>query len=139
MEQEDTHTPEESSPTAARQLPDPSSPTSPRDDTQFQRYFLQPHPAPLMPPPFLRSLKPEDVISFLHSFHNADAAVRISGGQPLSIQPYIDGRVIRKLKEAKGYSTSAETLKELNNIVEDYDRSKKKMLYTSWTANSLGI
>eukprot|EP00924_Labyrinthula_sp_SR-Ha-C_P007846 augustus_masked-scaffold_28-processed-gene-4.111-mRNA-1 protein AED:1.00 eAED:1.00 QI:0/0/0/0/1/1/2/0/831 len=79
-----------------------------------------------MLPPFLRSLKPEDVISFLHNFHNADTAVRISDGQALSFRPYIDGRVIRKLKEAKGYSTSAEILKELNSIVEDYDRNKKE-------------
>eukprot|EP00924_Labyrinthula_sp_SR-Ha-C_P013298 snap_masked-scaffold_45-processed-gene-1.1-mRNA-1 protein AED:1.00 eAED:1.00 QI:0/0/0/0/1/1/2/0/750 len=126
MEQEDTKNPDEGTPSFPRQTSGPSSPPSPRDDAQFQRYFLQPHPAPLMPPPFLRSLKPEDVISFLHSFHNANAAVRVSRGQALSVQPYIDGRVIRKLKEAKGYSTSAEILKELDTIVEEYDRSKKE-------------
>eukprot|EP00924_Labyrinthula_sp_SR-Ha-C_P012397 augustus_masked-scaffold_10-processed-gene-5.52-mRNA-1 protein AED:1.00 eAED:1.00 QI:0/0/0/0/1/1/2/0/277 len=110
MDKEDAQKPDDNSPSPPNQTAGLSSPTSPRDDDQFQGYFLQPHPAPLMPPPFLSSLKPEGVISFPHRFHDADAAVSI---------------MIRKLKEAKGDSTSAEILKELDVIVEDYDRSKK--------------
>ena len=82
--------------------------------------------APIPQIPRLTSLKPEDVISFLHSFDSAKDMCTRNGGQAMVIKAYIDGGVVRELNEVYRASTSSEVRAVLDKIVEDYDVNKQE-------------
>ena len=48
----------------------------------------------------LKTLEPEEVISFLHSFDSAKDMCTQNNGQTMIIKAYMDGGVVRELSEA---------------------------------------
>ncbi len=78
----------------------------------------------------LESLRPEDVIDFLHSFSNADDDyARKSGGDRLSIKTYISGILTRELKFVHKSNSDEEILATLRAIEDKYDDNRKEDAY----------
>eukprot|EP00924_Labyrinthula_sp_SR-Ha-C_P001173 snap_masked-scaffold_7-processed-gene-15.19-mRNA-1 protein AED:1.00 eAED:1.00 QI:0/0/0/0/1/1/2/0/179 len=71
------------------------------------------------PPPFLKSLAAEDVISFTRSYAHQ------SGNS--SIQHYIDGNIIRELSDVYDAKTDKSIKEVLEQIVAEYDVEKGEM------------
>ena len=74
----------------------------------------------------LKTLEPEEVISFLHSFDSAKDMCTRNNGQTMIIKAYMDGGVVRELSEAYRAVTPEEIRKVLDKIVEDYDANKQE-------------
>eukprot|EP00924_Labyrinthula_sp_SR-Ha-C_P007081 snap_masked-scaffold_8-processed-gene-8.46-mRNA-1 protein AED:1.00 eAED:1.00 QI:0/-1/0/0/-1/1/1/0/156 len=90
-------------------VPTPTS--SPPNNT----FFIQSAPNP----PFLKTLSAEDVISFTHSYAHQSSNI--------SIQHYIDGKVIRELSDVYDAKTDKDIKEVLEQIVAEYDDEKREM------------
>ena len=105
-------------------LDNEETPRQPPTDDNQSRIVITTAPIPQIPR--LTSLKPEDVISFLHSFDSAKDMCTRNGGQTMIIKAYIDGGVVRELNEVYRANTSTEVRSVLDKIVEDYDVNKQE-------------
>ena len=103
---------------------DDSLPDRPPINDSPSRIVITTAPVPQIPR--LTSLKPEEVISFLHSFDSAKDMCSRNGGQAMVIKAYIDGGVVRELNEVYRANTSTEVRAVLDKIVEDYDVNKQE-------------
>ena len=101
-----------------------TNPTAPQTTTPVGRPQPFYQSAPFIETPSLKSLGPEDVISFLHAFDCAKEMVDANGSQTMLLKAYIDGRVMREISEVYRAKTDAEIRAVLDKIVEDYDANK---------------
>ena len=101
-----------------------SQPEQPPVNESQSRIVITTAPVPQIPR--LTSLKPEEVISFLHSFDSARDMCSRNGGQSMMIKAYIDGGVVRELNEVYRAVTTQEVRAVLDKIVEDYDVNKQE-------------
>ena len=88
---------------------------SPTSDEQL-RMVITTTPMAQIPP--VASLKPEELISFLHSFDNAQDMCSQNKGQSMVIKAYIDESVVRELNKVYRAVTAKKVCSVLDKIVE---------------------
>lgn len=77
----------------------------------------------------LKTLEPEDVIDFLHSYENANEAYMEETGHELKLKRLITGRVARDLLHVYKATSADEIKAALKEIMNKYDENKKEDAY----------
>ena len=93
-------------------------------ESKTETQIMVVHSAPAINVPYLRSLRPEEVISFLHSYDSARDMVDDNQGQKMHLKAYIDGQIVRELAEVYHAMTEEQVRRELQRIIDDYDVGK---------------